>query len=70
MVEWLPFGAEIPGETACLLSIDGPGTETFTTQDVVEWVVELQFRCPAAFAELRLALAAEGMDQTEADILN
>jgi hypothetical protein len=70
LAEWLPLGDEIPGQTDCRLSIDGPGTETFTTADVVEWVVELQERCPAAFVELRLALAAEAMDQTGADIMN
>jgi len=70
LAEWLPLGDEIPGQTDCRLSIDGPGTETFTTADVVEWLVELQERCPAAFTELRLALAAEAMDQTGADIMN
>lgn len=69
-MQLLPLDADLPGETDCLLSIDGGNSETFATNNVVEWVTELRFRCPAAFAELRLALAAEAMDQTGADILN
>lgn len=70
MAAWLLIGDVIPGETDCRLSIDGPDAETFTTADVVEWAIELRFRCPAAFAELRLAMASEAMDQTSGDILN
>ena len=65
-----PWAERCPGEFECVLSIERPDGTTIRTREVVEWVVELKASCPAAYTSLRLAMAAEAMDQTGAEILN
>jgi hypothetical protein len=67
---WAHTDDWLPGEYECVLPLVRPDGTTLCTRDVVEWVVELKAACPAAYASLRMAMAAEAMDQTGVEILN
>jgi hypothetical protein len=48
-VVFVPWDCVIPGEDQCVLTIQEPGGDVFTTGDPGELLSELRYRCPSAY---------------------